>query len=78
MRVLTRMTAVLLLRLGHGKLANDIWFRWHADNLRAAWEDPYVEMMNDWAEKLWTRAFTAHQQRDDRKSRIAVAAGEML
>jgi len=65
-RSFTRVKAVLLLRLGDGKLANRVWFRMHQGGPAAAWDDPYLDLMNDWTRRLWRQARHAHVAADDR------------
>lgn len=60
------MKAVLLLRQGHGDLAQELWLQWFAGREDEAGKDPYPLLTRDWIWALFDRALCAHMRGDDR------------
>jgi len=62
---MTRMKAVLCLRLGHVELAESLWSQWSIGDPEKADGDPFVEIAEEWARALGQQAIYAHSRADD-------------
>jgi hypothetical protein len=67
--------AVLLLRLGHADLAEELWSQWFAGREEEAGRDPYLMLAREWAGAIFDRAVGAHLRGDDES---ALATARML
>jgi hypothetical protein len=57
--------AVLLLRLGEGGLANDVWSQWNDTRNEDPANDPYLWLADAWVWAAFDRAVDAHMRGDD-------------
>ncbi|HOI55612.1 MAG TPA: hypothetical protein PLP01_10215 [Phycisphaerae bacterium] len=64
----------MLLRLGHGDLAERVWFQWYAGRDDKAQEDRYLDLATDWVWALYDRAVTAHMRGDDQLALVSARA----
>lgn len=62
---MTRMKAIMSLRLGHVELAESLWSRWNIGNPEKADADPFVEIAEEWVRALGQQAIYAHARADD-------------
>lgn len=62
---MTRLKAVLCLRLEHVDLAEAIWTRWHIEDPAKADADPFVEIAQEWVRALGQQAIYAHFRAND-------------
>ncbi len=62
---LNPVQACMVMRLGNGNLANQLWNTWNTGVSPETPKDPYLMLATEWTWSLYNRAVNAHMRGDD-------------